>query len=393
MKKLLFVTHEQFWPLTGGCTAGNFHILKYLAQNGFEVAISTPLFVDVSSLSQKYGFKFESFSPYYMHRKVKFRMVKYVVYGFLSTFHLIRVLFTNRYDVIYVNNAILAFPFIFIKPFLKIPVVIRYTDFLSGFLGEDKKYPKLVVRFLRFYELRVAGIFDKVFVITDRMKQSLCHAGGIKESKVILTFDGVDGNVFNPGKLPDDNRQVIRKKLDIPLEAKLVMFHGTIEPHHGEGIIVDIIKKLLEKSAQAHVLLIGVGSGYDKIQKALKDDLRVHMLDFVSYNEIPLYIDASDVGMIPYPKNESMDMVLTLKLLEYLSLGVRCVTFDLESIKDTFRNKDFIKTSKNAEEFIFNIIEMLEKGRSKEAIEIIGQGFTWDKVAERIRQELPGESF
>ncbi len=390
MKKLLFLCHEQFWPLTGGGTSGNFYIMKYFSQNGFEVTISTPLYQDVTFLKNEYGFKFEPFSPYYLSRKVRFRMLKYMLYGFLSIFHVMRLLSRKRYDVIYINNVIVALPFFLIKPFIKTPVTIRFTDFLSVFLYEHKKFPKFFINLLKFYEFRMASIFDRVFVITDAMKRELCRKKHVQEGKVVAILDGVNESVFNVESLPQGNRERVRKDLNVPLDAKLVIFHGTVEPHHGEDIIAGLIRQILEKRKDIHVLLIGIsrGSGYNKIKQALKDDPRAHFLDFVEYHKIPAYIDASDVGMVPYPKSKSMDIILTLKLLEYLSLGVRSVTFDSEGIKEAFGKYDFVRTSRTTEEFINNILVMLEMGRSKEAADLIRRDFTWDRVAQRMRQEF-----
>ncbi len=392
MKKLLFVTHEQFWPLSGGCTAGNFHILKYLASHGFEVTISTPLYTDVSSLEKEHGFKFKPFSPYYMHRGIKFRIIKYLGYGILSLFHLIKIFLNNKYDVVYVNNAVLSFPFLFLRPFLKSLLVIRYTDFLSGFLHEDKRCSYWLIKVLMYYEYRIAALFDKVFVITPAMKRSLCGKGNLPESKVIVTFDGVDADVFNVNSFADAFRQVIRMDLNIPLDVRVVMFHGTVEPHHGEDILAGIILELLRRDLSVHILLIGVGFSHLSIRDALKAEARVCILDFVPYERIPSYINASDAGIIPYPKNESMDMVLTLKLLEYLSLGVRCITFDLDSIEEIFGQYDFVKISHSRGAFVDNIAFVLMEGKSKVSPGIIRQDFTWDKVAEKMRRVLSSYS-
>lgn len=386
-KKLLFCTHEQFLPLTGGCTAGNFHIAKKLSDN-FEVYVSTPLYVDKKEIEDKYPIKLLPFSPFYMHRGVKSRMLRYLVYGFLSFFHLLKLLFTNKFDVIYVNNAILTFPFIFIKPFLKIPVVLRYTDFLSGFLYEDPKSPKWIVKCLEFYEFNVARLFDKVFVITEIMKDELCLKSKIPISKVVVTFDGVDSQYFDINKIDQGSRAKLRYYLDIPIDAKVVLFHGTIEPHHGTHLIEGIIKNVLIADKNIHFILIGVGLHYSELKTKFKDVVNVHSLDFIDYQQIPNYIFCSDVGIIPYQKCKSMDMVLTLKLLEYLSIGLPVVCFDLKSVKQVFGNTDYVSISYSKDEFVDNIIKMSKFQKSKAAAQNIIENFTWDKVAGRIGSEI-----
>jgi len=387
-KRLLFCTHEQFWPLTGGCTAGNFNLMKFFAQNGYDVTVSTPLYSDPKLMQEKFGLKFKPFSPYYMHRKVSFRMVKYLLYGVLSIFHLISLLRKNEYDIIYVNNTVIAFPFVFIKRFIKTPVIIRYTDFLSGFLYEDKSYPRFLVRLLKYYEYRVAAIFDRIYVITEKMKDELHSVGKIPADKIVVTFDGVDGEVFSRAKVSEQDRIDLRKQMNLPLEAKVVMCHGTIEPHHGEHLLPEIIAKVTGAMDDFYFVLIGVGKGYENIKRKLHGHAKVRMLDFVDYVKIPKYIYASDIGIIPYQKNHSMDLVLTLKLLEYLSVGTPCVLFDLQSVMDVFGRYDFVKASKDQDEFVRNICSLRDFGKSPQAAEIIANRFTWAKVGEIIEADF-----
>jgi len=387
-KKLLFCTHEQFYPLTGGCTAGNFHIVRYFAQNGFDVTVSTPLYVGREEVEKDSKIKMEPFSPFYMHRKVKFRMVKYLVYGVLSIFHLLRVLRRNSFDVIYVNNAVLALSFLFLKPWIKVPVAIRYTDFLSGFLHEDTKYPRFLVNLLKKYEYGIAKIFDRIYVITDKMKRELCEASNVHPESVIVTLDGVDGQVFESKEIPAGSRKNIREQLNIPLEATLIMFHGTIEPHHGEYIIPSLVKEIVDSQENFYLLLIGVGKGYQRIREALTNNPKVRTLDFVEYREIPKYIDASDIGIVPYPKNHSMDLVLTLKLLEYLSMGTPCVLFDLASVREVFGEYEFVKISKDMDEFLQNIKSLASFGKSVAAVDLIKDRFTWEKVGQTIEKDM-----
>lgn len=387
-KKILFCTHEQFWPLTGGCTAGNFNIMKYFLNNGFEVTISTPLYVDVQELKRKYPFVFKPFSPFYMHRKIRFRMLKYILYGILSIFHLSALFKENTYDIIYVNNSVLAFSFIFLKPFIKMPVIIRYTDFLSGFLYEDKKIPKCIVHLLRYYEYRISNIFNRTYVVTKKMKSELEQIGQINSNKVIVTLDGVDGNVFKKDGFDESERKILRRELDVPDGATLVIYHGTIEPHHGEHILPEIIRRITDVRKDFYFLVIGIGQGYQKIKNSLQCNQYVRLLDFVEYDKIPKYIATSDIGIIPYQKNVSMDLVLTLKLLEYLSIGLPCVTFDLESVRMEFGKYEFVKISKNIDDFINNVIAIKDYEKSDEAADLIKQKFTWEQVGKTIAEDI-----
>lgn len=387
-KKLLFLTHETFWPLTGGGTAGSFHIMRHLANNGFDITISAPLHIPKEDFERRHNLTVEPFAPFYMHRMTRFRTCKYVIYSLLSFFHLSSLLARKKFDVIYINNTVIALPLLFLRPFIKPKLVLRYTDFLSGFLRYDKSCPRWLVAVLQYYEYMIAIAFDQVHVITEKMKYELRKVNKMRPEKFKVTFDGVEESIFDAAKISANNRLQIRRKLNIPDKAILVLFHGTIELYNGAQVIPEITQKVTSLDQDFYFLYIGIGKEYPNIRNQLKNNTHVRTLDFVEYSQIPKYIDASDIGIIPYLKNHHLDCVLTLKMLEYLSLGAPCVLFELESIKDIFGKYDFVKIASGTDDFAAKIILLKSFKKSQAAIDVIKKDFTWEKVAGRVKDNL-----
>jgi glycosyltransferase involved in cell wall biosynthesis len=110
--------------------------------------------------------------------------------------------------------------------------------------------------------------------------------------------------------------------------------------------------------------------------------------DFVPYHEIPRYIAASNVGMIPYKPNYNLNCVLTLKLLEYLSMGNPVVSTNLESISDIFSAYPFVRISKDTNEFSNNLLELVEMEKSPDAVTLIRESYSWDVVTARICKKV-----
>lgn len=382
--RILFCTHEQFWPLSGGGTAGNYHLIRQLTDKGFDVTVSCPFYSDKKEAERIHRVAMEPFSPFYMHRNASYRSLRYLAYGVLSTFHLARLLTSQKYDLVIVNNAVLTWPMFLLRPFFHLPVVLRYTDFLSGFLAENKNVPAFFAKLLRAYETRIPAIFDQVFVITERMKQALIEGGNVAGEKIFVVYDGVDTRMFNPSRIPEGNRERIRHRLNIPQEVPLFMYHGMVEPQNGAQRFPEIIERIKIINPLAHLLILGTGRGYTSLRDRYRGDTRVHMLDFVPYHEVPLYIDAADAGFIPYPKIESMNLILTLKLLEYLALGTPCAAFTLDGIKEVFGYCPFVGLASDAEELARRLKALAAQGKSAAAARIIAEQFTWDSVAQRM---------
>jgi glycosyltransferase involved in cell wall biosynthesis len=382
--RILFCTHEQFWPLSGGGTAGNYHLVREFTRQGFDVTVSCPFYSDIDEAQRIHRVQIAPFSPFYMHRNVKYRSLRYVAYSLLSIPHFFALLISNRYDLIIINNALLTWPFLFLKPFSKAPVVVRYTDLLSGFLAAGKNMPTILLKIFQYYELHVPQYFDQVDVITENMKKRICDGGGVDPQKVKVIYDGVDTQVFNAARIPSDNRLKVRRQLNIPLDAQIFMYHGMVEEQNGSREFPQLIEQILNASEKNYLLILGTGRGYADLQARYQNHKRVRALDFVSYTEIPFYIDASDAGFIPYPKTPSMDLILTLKLLEYLSLGTPCVCYDLNGIKEVFENSPFVGVAADTEEFIRLLMSLAGRGKSSEAIRIIERDFSWVAVAKRM---------
>ena len=107
---------------------------------------------------------------------------------------------------------------------------------------------------------------------------------------------------------------------------------------------------------------------------------QIHFLDFVPYQEIPAYINAADVGFIPYTPNFNLDKVLTLKLLEYLAMGKHVVTFPLKTICQVFGESDYVHPAASVSDFVSKLNEGASLPDSVEAAELIQTQFSWDAV-------------
>jgi glycosyltransferase involved in cell wall biosynthesis len=347
--------------------------------------VATPLYEkNKKQLEKRFKVRLEPFSPFIVSRNMSFHGPKYLLYAFLFSFHLLKLLRRERFDLIFARNGIIGGSIKLLKPFIKTPTAISYTDFLSLFLLENPYYPKFLVRFLYRIEKSIAKSFDKVFVITPKMKKELLRAG-VNARKVIVSFDGVDTKLFNPEKVSRKEMNQAKKKTGF--SERIVLFHGTIEHHHGLALFKEIIERTLSKT-KANFLIIGSGPGFNELKKKLSNK-NVKFLGFVEHSRLPAFLSIASVGIIPYRKNPNLDMVLTLKLLEYLAMGKPVVSTELESVKEIFGAYDFIRISKNPEEFSENISFFLNKVAVKnDSVKLIQKNFSWDSVNEKICKEV-----
>lgn len=111
----------------------------------------------------------------------------------------------------------------------------------------------------------------KVFAVSDYTKKFLLKIG-MKDYKVITTYNGVDLNRFDISKV-DEYREEIRKELDIPMNALVIGIIGKMG-FKGHDLLIRAMEKLYEKHPKLYMVLVGSGEPYDEFV-ALSEELGV----------------------------------------------------------------------------------------------------------------------
>jgi glycosyltransferase involved in cell wall biosynthesis len=112
----------------------------------------------------------------------------------------------------------------------------------------------------------------------------------------------------------------------------------------------------------------------------------VHLVDAVPSNDIPAYVAAFDVGIIPFVVDDLTRGVSPLKMYEYLAAGVPVVATPLP-VCDAH---PMVRTASTPEDFAARITEAVEERADEFAAdaEAAADAASWDSRVARIRQEL-----
>lgn len=90
-----------------------------------------------------------------------------------------------------------------------------------------------------------------------------------------------------------------------------------------------LINRVAEAYPSASIVFVGM----HLIDPAAIQRPNVHLLGARSYADLPPYVQAFDVGLIPYLLNDWTRAVDSLKLLEYLAAGIPVVTTDFPEVR------------------------------------------------------------
>ena len=162
--------------------------------------------------------------------------------------------------------------------------------------------------------------------------EDFVRAMGADNTKVIGA--GIDLEKFDP----EIDGMGIRKEYGINDEDTLLFFMGFLYNFAG------LKEVALEIANGAHpnlkLMIVGDGDGYQELQDIVeKNDLnsKVILAGLKSYSEIPEFVQASDICILPaYPDEKIMQDIVPIKIYEYMAMCKPVITTKLPGIMMEF---------------------------------------------------------
>jgi len=220
---------------------------------------------------------------------------------------------------------------------------------LRGFLQRAQYYSSLVI---------AGHLCDGITVITPALKADICRRLRIDPSKVGVWTSGVSLRHFDPRKWEDDAME-LRRRLGLD-DKFVIMYHGVLRP--GLENAIDAIAKLKGIRDDVVLFILGAGPGEDIMKShAAKLGGSVRFHSSVSYEELPKFIGACDVGIVPLDSGYWHSS--PLKLLEYLAMEKPVIATDLPFNREVFALGDcgLLVKSNAIDDLALAITEMSQK--------------------------------
>lgn len=120
---------------------------------------------------------------------------------------------------------------------------------------------------------------------------------GVDPARVNVIYNGVDTQLFNPGSKTD-----ARKRLNLPLDRRIVLFVGNLVPVKGVDILLKACNQLMTQGVDFSCYLVGEGP--------LKSEMKsVNFIGSKPHAQLPDWYRAADVFILP-SYSEGMPNVL-----------------------------------------------------------------------------------
>jgi glycosyltransferase involved in cell wall biosynthesis len=190
---------------------------------------------------------------------------------------------------------------------------------------------RLAGRVLRSLERLACLAADAVMTVHEPYRAELGRRG-VDAAKVLVVLNSVDESV-----LPADPVPPVRDPFRI-------VYHGTVTPHYGLGVVIDAFARLPPPLADARLEILGGGDAVPELV-ARADRLgvgeRVELTGVaLPQVEVLRRVQGASVGVIPNLPSTLNRFALSTKLFEYVALGIPVVASDLPTIRAHFSDEE-----------------------------------------------------
>jgi len=371
--KLALLTHEPFYPPSGGGSTEAVYLVKELTRRGHEVHLFCPDFPNRGAVADRFDITVHPFTGWKMGRHTSLRSLKYLAYPGALLRLVRRIAREIEFDAVISQHAISSVAAGRLKTDLGVPVVMNFLDFLTGFMESWPRWkmPSLLRRRLMAHELSLPGRHnaDAVLTVSGELARRFAETG-YKADRLHPIHYGFDATLFQPGTADREPRTIV--------------MHGSFDTHHLGPIAARAIAEIALTRPEKQFLFIGTETDALKmLAKRVRADaplVKLECTGFVPYAEVGGRLAQAGVGIIPYEPSAGAHCAFVAKLVEYAALGLPVVSTPLAGVKAFFDGEPSVRFSAfDGGTFARDVLDVLDKPPPQTELE---------RLAKRVAVEL-----
>jgi len=346
-----------------------------LRQNGFQVSVISP-----RNPNQK---KFEIIDGVFIYRYLKppksSGYLSYLweyAYSFINTLYLsFKIYLTRGFSAIHSANPP-DFFFLIAVPFKLFGVKFIYDqhDLMPEMLlckfGKSKK--SWLYKFLLFMERSSYNLSD-AHIATCLSGQEVALTRVKPKPKNFIVRSAPDLGVINEKSVQKKLVDSVKKRF-----AHVACYLGVMGPQDGVDKLLRSIKIIVRDLGRkdAGFIIMGDGDDLDRLKKmsaTLGISEHVIFTGWADAKIISSYFSASQIGLMPEPKNDYTDNSLHNKVLEYMSFGLPVVAYELKEAQRSAEKAAVFVENNDEEAFARAVVELFDTPEKRKAMGEIGK--------------------
>lgn len=345
---------------------------KALIEKGYDVDVICLRDLETDKVFDTYkGIKVFGIQARNKREKEIVRYFLNIAFFCLKTAFLLSCLaFKNKYRLIHVTSPpdILVFSAL-IPKMLGAKVILDIHD-----IGPELYMRKLQVsenslwvKLLKFFEKISVWFSDHVITVTDLWKDRLLSRSASAEKCTVL-LNVPDEEIFKAFKRRDEKNSKIN-----------LYYHGSYEEHFGVDTLLKAMPLIKQKVSKVTLHLFGTGrlkEEYDSLIKEMGLENYVFLNDSVPFYDLPNILRDADIGIVPTKGSTFSDEALSMKSLEYISLGIPIV-ISKTKVHGYYYKESMVKFFQpgNPDDLAKAVIEIAENREERDRLVLNAQRF------------------
>ena len=256
----------------------------------------------------------------------------YTIFLARAFFVVCRLFLRGKTNVVHIHNMpnFIVFAALLPKLFGKKVILDVHDTMVETFAAKFQHNPRSFLHRMLLIEEAVSCRFaDRIICVNDVQKQIIV-ARGIPEAKITTILNVPDDKFFHYDKLAPAREGQDTFKL---------VYHGTVTQRLGIDLAINTIERLRDQIPGIYFTIIGGGDDWDKcrnLTRELKAEDLVSFNNGVPIEELSDILEKMDLGVIPNRRNIASDLMLPVKMLEYVALGIPTIAPRLKTIQHYF---------------------------------------------------------
>jgi len=224
-----------------------------------------------------------------------------------------------------------------------------------------------------------------------------------QEKQLLLSSDCI---FTHAKKLKEDLEELTDKPVHLlPSAADVELFQKEIKQNYELGRITkpklgvfgtfdgridsSLLLSIAINKPEWQIFLVGPVRPGVRLKKQLVSQSNIHFIGSIKFQDLPAYMQAMDVLLLPYVRNKLTEYINPLKIYEYLAIGKPVVSVPIPEIEFLKKWIYFASESGQFEQTIQSALGENDPSLVKER-RIIAQGHDWDKRIIKIVNILAG---
>lgn len=295
----------------------------------------------------------------------------------------------TRPDWIYERQSGFSFSPMIISRFFRIP----YFTEVNGLLIDESRIngtSKWIIAIQKINERLNYGQAKKIIAVTQGVKEGIKLLYNIPDEKIVVVENGANIELFK-----QMDQKEAKEKLNLDQKCSYICFIGSLAPWQGIEYLIQSAPLIINEIPNTRFLIVGDGLMKNKLVELCKKIGIFGNFIFtgaIPYEEIPNYINSSDLCLAPFIRNRNEKIGLSpLKLYEYMACGKPVVASNIKGVGDVLYhiNAGIAIEPEQPEELANAIIRLLKDAALREEMgrngrEYVVKNHSWESIAMRI---------